>query len=839
MATVLERPVQALADATGFIVDRTLTPEKIIGQAWLISKSRVACLASTVSNYNEAPWALMVRFPHPDLAYGVKAISVHPDFNKRVAREHYLNQLYTLTPQPGIFENDIATVTLEPEIPELPADRIQELNRALSLPLQVAQGAFSNIMRAGDTGNILQAALNYGDGVLTFYDDRKIPFARIAIRQRKVLRAVYTGLTNEFAVCELMWRRPGGMYAMHAEDVAWPNIPEIQMNTDQLAAEAVRRNTELPRLLDSLGGPNACYARALPAIDFNQMPPQNRWVIERLWPALDGFLPLSKLSDRLHIDSYTAVGAVRDLKAMGALVDAGTDHFHRTGSLGMALSPGADIDLASWDTLQAFYLDEYSGAPVNATGNYFGASSLLTPRTLLHTIQLPGATHGAAIIKDQKLIGIYNGQYVSPNPQTTPPFPVSQMIWIGSLSELGAAKRLRAVESDAAMEDSGEPSGRMMAVSGRMAAVRRSSLDGEGDGGAPPEERPGAKSNEPAFLQKFTKLQVFGAGCGMLALGFLMMINSFMQPPKTMVPVVASSAKPKGEKPTADPLKAAQVAADIANFINPPIAPYQYDDTSALTAPKKSFALVSESQNQRLLFVEWPTPVHLMKKQVLQQFRTPLPFLGYPFKDIGVASKGPINKGDTPRLYYEVYNYLIPAKKDKKPPEPAHDTTCLIGVMPSTSESTCILVLAEPYNPGNLDYTTSVSIATRMFAPQYEKAQPAENPDASNPTSNTDTGSGEPEVTPEQIKEYRKSVFDSVKAVYKHPPNSEKAARCVIHANIGPDGQPKIEMKFSSSVEKVDKTLQKAILAKAPFPPPPGGKAEIDFVVEDGDIFIE
>ena len=74
MATVLERPVQALADATGFIVDRTLTPEKVVGQAWLISKSRVVCLASTVSNYNDAPWARVVRVPHPGLAFGVKAI---------------------------------------------------------------------------------------------------------------------------------------------------------------------------------------------------------------------------------------------------------------------------------------------------------------------------------------------------------------------------------------------------------------------------------------------------------------------------------------------------------------------------------------------------------------------------------------------------------------------------------------------------------------------------------------------------------------------------------------------------------------------------------------------
>lgn len=831
MATVLERPVQALADATGFIIDRTLTPEKIIGQAWLISKSRVVCLASSVSNYNEAPWALMVRFPHPDLAFGVKAISLHPDFNRRISREYYLNQLYALSPQPGIFENDIATVTLEPEIPELQPDKVHELNRALSLPLQVAQGSFSNVMRAGDTGNILQAALSSGDGVLTFYDDRKIPFARLSIRQRKILRAVYTGLTNEFAVCELMWRRPGGMYAMQRDDVQWPDIPEIQMGTDQLAAEAVRRNGELPRLLDSLGGPNACYVRSVPRIDLNQMQPQSRWVVERLWPALDGFLPLSKLSDRLHIDSYTAVCAVRDLKAMGVIQDAGTDHFHRTGALGAALSPGADVDLTTWDPLQAFYLDEFSGAPVLTTGNYFGSGSLLLPRTLLHTVPVPNAVHGAAVLKDQRLIGIYNGQYVAQNPQNMPPFAVSQMIWIGSLGELGAAKRLRAAEIDAQTDDNGDASGRSMAVSGRMQAVRPRLDDDQA-----PEDGPKTLSNEPEFLRKFTKTQILGVGAGMFGIGFLMMFNAMLTAPKpTASPVPKPVVATTQEKPAADPLKAAVVAAKIANFINPPIAPYQYEDTSALTAPKKSFGVVSEAQNQRLLFVEWPSPMYLMKREVLSQFRSPLPFLGYKYADN--AGKL-VTKGDTPRIYYEVYNYSVPPPKDD-PAKGAKEAICMIGVMPSTNEQSCILVIAQPYKlEGALDYTTSVSICSRMYAPQYEKNTPKQAP----PSQPEQPEATEPSVqaTPEEIQKYKDSVFKSVKAVYKHPGDSDRASRAMVHANIGPDGIPKIELKTSSAVDAVDKTLQKAVLSKSPFPAPPGGQnVEIDFVVEDGEIFME
>ena len=828
MATVLERPVQALADSTGFIIDRTQTPEKIIGQAWLISKSRVVCLASTVTNYNEAPWALMIRFPHPDLTYAVKAISLHPDFNRRAARDFYLSQLNMLTPQNGYFDNDIATVTMETEIQELQPDKVHELNRALSLPLQISQGSFSNVMRAGDTGNILQAALGHGDGVLTLYDERKIPFARIALRQRKVLRAVYAGLTNEFAVCELMWRRPGGMYAMANEDVVWPNVPEIAMGTDQLAAEAMRRNAELPRILDQLGGPSACFVRTAANFDFAQVPQQSRWVIERLWPALDGFLPLSKLSERLRIDSYTAVLAVRDLMQMGVIADAGRDHFHRTGQLGPPLTPGADTDLAVWDVLQAFYLDECSGAPMLSSGNYFGSSSLLTPRTLLHTAQLPSANHGAALIKDQRLIGIHNGQYVAGNPQNMPPFSVSQMIWIGSLSELGAAKRLRAVEIDA--DDSEQAVSSRQASSGMRRAYEPPAVPDQ----EPHPDKPVEPTNEPAFLQKFSRMQIVGAGAGMFVIGLIMTANSILSAPRPMpapqpiTPVVATKTSTTTD--AGDPAVAAAMAQEIANFMNPPIAPFQYEDTSALTKPKKSFGLTAEGPNLRLLFVEFPVAVHTMKSSIFKTLLPTVPFWGHLTRIL-------TTKSETPSLYYEVYETNF---KQEKPKDPLKTGLLFIGVIPGATDNSCVVVLGEPFKKeGKIDFVNAASIINRMRVAKPVAATPdATATDTAASTASTDSAATE--ATPEQIEAYKNTVFGTIKSVYKHPSNSEKASRCEFDVKIGADGMARIEQKQSSAVDSVDKTLLKAIAAKQPYAAPPGQSTiEMKIVLEDGELTME
>ena len=220
-----------------------------------------------------------------------------------------------------------------------------------------------------------------------------------------------------------------------------------------------------------------------------------------------------------------------------------------------------------------------------------------------------------------------------------------------------------------------------------------------------------------------------------------------------------------------------------------------------------------------------------MRTGVLKNFRTPLPFWGYK----GDATMKTVAKGDSPRLYFEVYNYSITQEKG-----PAKDGTCLLGIMPSTNPDTCIVVVAAPFKKqGPLDYHTTVSIATRMFAPQYESQSKADQDRPDEPGSDTGSGSDAP-VTPEQIQAYKQTVFDTVKAAYKHPSNSDQASRCEFNIKIGADGQPRIEQKLSSAVDSVDKSLQKAILAKAPFAAPPGGESvEMNIVLEEGELSLE
>ncbi len=835
MATVLDRTVQALADVTGFIVDRTVIPEQVIGQAWIISKSRMVVLASSICNYADAPWALLVKFPYPDLTFSVKAITLHPEFNKRAMRDAYLAQANQLLPSLPVLENDIATITIDAEIPDLQPDRIQELNRALSLQLTISTQDLSGVMRAGETGNILQKAIVSGrNGILNFYDERKVPFCRMLLQGGRILKATFNNLQNEFAVCELMWRKPGGNFVLQSQNsLSWGGIPDIAMSTDQLANEANRRTQDLPRMLDALGGPNARYLRTRQQIDLNQINDKIRWVVERMWPVLDGALPLTKLSERLAIDTYTALQALWEMKHLGLVNLASDDQYHRSGQLGPPLTPAHDIDLQFWDTLQGFYLDDLSTNPVTVQGNYFGSSHLLRLTQLLHTMPFPACKYGAIVLKDGRLVGLHNGKFTAVM-ASPPPFGLGQMTWIGCLTEM-SAKRMRGAGMETEIEQSEELpntlAGRgtitgiksrqlqqaVVDASSSSTSLKSPTTEHELDQHTPPEHA------EPDFLQKITKIQLLGASGALFIVGLLIGFSMAPRPAAitTQTPANNTSSSPVASKSPLTGQKApdgAKVLKSVlkqANLKNTSIPPFVFTDTSAETTPKPSFGLESEQGNQKIILALWPDQdLH----NIVEKNSTQPPFIPLkPFK--GKV----IGKGDMPshNIHWKATRYLN--KEDK-------ETVALVAAFPTVKGDQSILLVAMPYKgEGELDFTYTLNMIERMFK---EGSKQQEDEDE-------DQGSTQ-EASEEEIDAYRIKVGESIKSAYRAPLDAERANRCVVNFLIGQGGKvTKLELKYASGMDEVDKAVQKAITGSEPYPPPPttkSGTIPVQVTMQGGDF---
>lgn len=846
MVTEVRNAIQALADASGFVIDRTLSSEKekVIGQAWLISKSRVVVPASVVSNYNESSWALMVSFPHPNLQYCVKSIGLHPDFDKRAARDHYLSQSVNVEVPQSLFDNDIATLTLEPELMDMAPHLVTELHRALSLPLDITAQDISGVISNRETVQVLQNVLqSQRTGTLSFCDERNVPHCRLLIRQGRIVKAVYGETQNELAVCELMWRRPNGNFFMQtSSSLNWGSVPDIGTPTEGLATEATRRASELPRIIDVLGGPNARYARAAEQFDFSQINPAQKWVAERLWASLDGYMPIGRLSERIAADSYTILKLLWDLRNANAVQMVSGDLFHQSGQLGAPLIPATDVDLTMWEPLNGFYLDPISAAPTLLEGTFAGTARLQNQNGLLHTVPI-NTTHGAIIIKDGRLVGVHNGPVLPKPGEPQPPVRVSQMTWIGSLSELGI-KRLRAgtgeiIEPSEGLAFDRQSTAEIQARKAHSARARgvESTFDED--------DRPEiALDSGPAFLARFSKVQILAASCVAMLLGIAMLAFGFMMATRTPetarsgITTTTSTATGTSTGTATSTDQAADVEAARKLAIEtgfPTKLPegYVYEDTRKLTDPKPSFGIKSPRAHQNWLVVPWPDDTPTKR---LDAFRGKVPFLNYtPTGDLTPLGF-PHTDPETGQVWLaRQFNVPAEAGQPKK-----SETVAMVGAYNPKKPGTTVLIIAEPLSKeGNIDYMLTNNLVTQLLNQGAIESSGDDNQD------DDDTSSTTQEATPEQIKAYRTKLQALIQSKFKNVKDKLKKseAKSALHLMIDDDGlMKKMDFTAPSPKDDLNNALQRAVKDNEPLPKPPHtkkGAVDIVVTVDGGTITVD
>lgn len=848
MATDLDKvtSLQALADSTGLIYDRAVYPEKVIGQAWLISRGRVVTLASAVSNYYDAPWALIIKFPHPNLTYAVRTVTLHPDFNKREARDYYLAAARGGMPPPA-FENDIATLALDTEVTVPEPERVAELNRALSLPFEISANDMSGAMRGGELLNILQSALSTGrSGLLTMVDQRNVPYARISVRQARVVRAQFENLFNEIAVCELIWRKQAGNFAFQPVDNhRWPpDVPEIATPTDQIIAEAMRRADELPRVIDMLGGPEVRFERITKLADFSQINPAERWVAERVWEVIDGYLPLSKIAERAGTDTYSAIKMMWDFATMGLINVNQNPTFHNSGQPGPLLLPAQDVELNTWDQLTAMYLDPISGGPAIQTGNFFGSAHVLQNKSLLHTAPVPATVYPAAVFKDGKLVGIHTGP-ANVRGQNMPPVTLQRMIWIGALNDIGT-KRLRTAEA-AAEEDMMEgdlPSEDPQATSQRLQTLRNrpmSTLEGSTKSGKPGASKPGQPvvelpEEETGPLAKVSKKALLVPSALMFVSGALMLAMSFMMPhgggpqtaqkgPETTTETATATAAPAplpANPEIGDP-KAQAMATSWAQMSGTPPPTYKFTDTMKLTDPRESFGLRSEGKNTEIVFIRWPNAAPLNDLTLAPKLVGGF-FKLYPM-DKTVWSG---NTAHTQWMACSMGSYELGIK----------GTIFVMGTMRSTDPNGCVLWAARgaQENTSVPDIEYPPKVVEQMVVAKLAQPRGGAGNDA--------TGTAEVKLaTPEQLTDYRKKLASLIKQNYKMPKAGEDADTSVgIAFTIDTTGAVSNLQIKPNPDDEFNKAIQRAFDASKPLPPAPqtkSGKYELLILANGTDITVD
>ena len=451
----IENLQQNFANATGIIIDRTTDPPRVLGQAFLVSKSRVVTCANCVFNYSEAPWALAVNFPHPDVITGVKTISIHPEFDRREARTNYLSQTASARFNYPIQFNDLATMLLQPEIRDADPESVMQLHRALSLPFSSEGVEISGAIGPGEIEAVVKKILDSKrQGLLTLFDEFNIPLAHIQIANQAIERVYYQGIVGEMAFAELIYRQPGSGFSFQPnKNFAWGELRKIEMPAQDLLRESLKRAQELPAIFNSLGGAKARYQKVIKEFTVESFDQNVQWLVNNLWQAVDGYMTIDQLSERVGADSYTVGQGLRELANRGVISLINRENpFHMNGQLGTPIISHTDFDINPGDALKAFYLDPISGAPCWQDGEFAGVSSVLQPKNLLHSIPIRLRVPGALIMKNYRLIGVHNGAVPMKTGQSTGERQLYQMMWIGALFDMGT-KKLRAATDSAEGSD--------------------------------------------------------------------------------------------------------------------------------------------------------------------------------------------------------------------------------------------------------------------------------------------------------------------------------------------------------------------------------------------------
>mgnify|MGYP000355235226 CR=1 FL=1 len=858
---------QDMANAIGFVMDRTVDPPKFLAQGFLISKSRFVTTAGNVFHYTDAPWALTIYFPHPDITMGVKTLSLHNDFDKVQARAQYLAQ----TNSPGellpFLANDMALMVVDGNVPELMPEKVAELGRALSLPFKKDGVESSGNIRGQEFLQVLNTLLEQKrSGLLTLIDARNIPVARLQLANGAIPLVYYRQpeLLPAYAFFELVSKKPAFGFTFEPEGTfPWPDVAPINAPAERLVWEGMRRANELDSVYDQLGGREARYQRVVQSYDPSTSSEEIRWMVSRLWEAMDGFLTLEKLAERVGSDSFTVLVAVRELvnRGVASQINKRTP-FHCNGTVGPPLTSHTDFEVHNWDNLQCFYLDPLSGKPIWLQGNYFGSASAAQPKNMLHTVPVPPDNAGALVCKDYKLIGLHSGPQTVKSGMPAPPVKCYQFMWMGALLDM-SSKKMRSTTDienddglgglrtklDADVVAASQPEGGSERIACPVCFTQNFAYGPCTNCGniidAPPPEPDtssvkGKASAAVKVMQKktgLTKKQLIIAASVLVPL-FLITLLNLPKPPAVVTKDPTQPGTTTGTSVPGHPNseKATELAVKSAGFKVNPINDHWYEDTSEITKPNPSFGIYSNLANQKIILTEFgdTSPVNNLAA-----------FVGKPpYTDVKSAEgREPIVQQGKQVLGEGTLNWIIMHGPNKDGDDKKVLLASFLSIIPGKS----FLVVGQPLSleSSMKSYDPKVAIAVIDQLASDRTTLAAQDDDADADEVDED-GAPAKEASDAEITAFYAQVKDAIKEKLVLPEFAQqelkkekgKRKKWKIRLTVGVDADGNVKRLEKQALveedqEKISSALQRAVNAAAPFKKVPHTKKpELIFLVK-------
>jgi hypothetical protein len=407
------------ADSVGFLVDRCLEDNDIIGSGFLVDQGKLVTLGTFVLPFGVSLEGLKVVFPRLRREYGVASAFFHPQFNRRFTRMT-VERTMVKAPDLTLRKNNCVVLELTEQLDPITPDIITKINDTYSANRNSWDKGLSGSLDEIDLSLVIQTISNAKkSGQLVVSDQRNRPIAKVFFNDGKVFHAQFRHLAKEKAFNQLIAAKVSGFFEFRpSKEVDLSIISPIAKPTDMLLLEAYRRLDELNQLQMTVGGPGAFMARAKAYLDTNFLSPELRERAEHIWRLLDGLTPNGRLWELIALDEYDVYQVLVSLFQTDQLKPVAVDgtlfpaKVESLISLKPTLRPVPFAEgpkVADHEIIMCIGINPTSSFVTPREGTILGTAIDTDREHLSHTAAVLFENIGSPIFQDGKVVGMHCG----------------------------------------------------------------------------------------------------------------------------------------------------------------------------------------------------------------------------------------------------------------------------------------------------------------------------------------------------------------------------------------------------------------------------------------------
>jgi hypothetical protein len=433
------------ADSVGFVVDRCLSENDIIGSGFMVEEGKFATLATLVLPYGANFDALKIVFPRVGKEYSIESAYFHPHFNKRFTRQT-VERTIVKAPELTVRKHNCAIISLSDNLKELSPDEVAKINDSLSLARTNWDKGLSGTLDEIDLTLVIQTISNARKhGQLVVSDVRNRPIAKLFFSDGKVFHAQFRHLRKENAIYQLVASKVQGFFEFRpSKDPEWPALNPMARPMDMLLLESFRRLDELEKLRSNVGGADSYLGRARGALDQNVLPPDAREKAISVWRLLDGLTPSGRIWELVRFDEYDVfqtldllqqTDQIKRVTVDGNLYPSQIDPtlrlVHKIRPLPLSTESGIILE----EEVHAITLNMNNAFVAAKKGIVMGNVDDSDAWHLIHTAPVLVEGIGCPIIRNKEVVGMHCGILPASRKVESSIGLLQQMLWVGSIHE--------------------------------------------------------------------------------------------------------------------------------------------------------------------------------------------------------------------------------------------------------------------------------------------------------------------------------------------------------------------------------------------------------------------